>query len=74
MRIMAFEKVVLPQVKAEYNKVDGWVLQFLSLKLMEKHAIATEKKSISHNIFGTNRNIFTKICRQRNYKANKVIW
>ena len=48
MRRMGFEKVVLSQVKTVNNK-DGWkgYTIFLPLKLMDKHAIATEKNNIS---------------------------
>ena len=51
MRIMAYEKIVfLPQVKAE-KKYRRWVgSPFLPLMLMEKHAFASEKKSISQNL------------------------
>ena len=55
-------------------KTMGWVLPFLPLTLIEKHAVATEKKSISQNLSGMNRNIFTKMYGQYNFKANKVIW
>ena len=37
-----WKKILLPQVKTEKKKIDGDLL-FLSLVLMEKHAIVTEK-------------------------------
>lgn len=42
-----FEKknLVLPQVKTETNKEGGRGLLFLQLKLIDKRAIVTEKKS-----------------------------
>ena len=44
MKRMAFEKVVLSQVKVEkIKKMDG----ILPFKLMENNAIATGKKTIS---------------------------
>ena len=60
MSIMELEKKLffLSQVKAELKKM-GVVLPFLTLKLIETHAIAS-RKIISQNLSLTNRNIFTK--------------
>ena len=49
--------MVLAQVETEHDKQGGWVLP---LKLVEKHSVATDKKSISQHLLGTNRYILQK--------------
>ena len=66
------KKVVLSQVKADkQNKEDGCCF---NVEVNGKTFNCNWKKSISQNLFWTNRIFFTNICRPYNYKANMVIW
>ena len=47
MKRTAFEKMLLPQVKAEKIKEYGWGFTIFTFELTEEHTVNTEKKSIS---------------------------
>ena len=54
------KNVVLKKLRQKIIKKVGGILLF---KLMDKHSNQTGQNLLSQNLFGTNINIFTKLCQ-----------